>query len=170
MMSNTRNDLVQSDATMNQMRNAIYHLQRFMKMNKISEIRQRFHRMGQNIASTYIKSWMPIEMVEITNVKNVIATIYKSILNSSVSIEISENEKIITVKDNDCPLCKYHFEDIQISGCEIIAAMVAEYILLINKQNNSEKLFSIHPVEIKESRTFGHKTCIQQFKYNNGGK
>lgn len=169
-MSNTRKDLVQSEATMNQMRNAIYHLQRFMKNNNISEIRQRFHRMGQNIAYTYIKNWKPIEVVDITNIKNLIATIYKSILNSSVSIEINDNEKLIIVKDNDCALCKYNFEDIQIAGCEIIAAMVAEFILLINKQNNIENSFSIHPIEIKESRTLGHKSCIHQFKYNNGGE
>jgi protein tyrosine phosphatase len=161
---------VQSDATMNQMRNAIYHLQRFMKNNNISEIRQRFHRMGQNIAHTYIKNWKPIEKVEITNIKNLIATIYKNILNSSVSIEINDNEKLIIIKDNDCALCKYYFEDIQISGCEIIAAMVAEFIQLINKQNTSGASFSIHPMEIRESRTFGNKSCIQQFKYNNGGK
>jgi len=168
-LSHTRKDLVQSDATMNQMRNAIYHLQRFMKNNNISEIRRRFHRMGQNIAHTYIKSWKPIEKVDITNVKNLIATIYKTILNSSVSIEINDNEKVIIVKDNDCALCKYHFEDIQIAGCEIIAAMVSEFIQIINKQNPSEVSFSLHPIEIKESRTFGNKSCIQQFIYTNGG-
>ena len=170
MMSYSRKDLVESDATMNQMRNAIYHLERFMKNNDISEIKQRFHRMGQNIANTYIKYWKPIDKVDITNIKKVLATIYKNILNSSISIEINEYEKFIYVKDNDCALCKYHFEDIQVAGCEIISAMVAELVSLINNQANNNPSFSIHPIDIKESRTFGNKSCIQLFKYTEGGK
>lgn len=170
MMSYTRKDLVQSDATMNQMRNAIYHLERFMKNNGISEIKQRFHRMGQNIANTYIKHWKPIDKVDITNIKSVLATIYKNILNSTVSIEINDYEKLIIIRDSDCPLCKYHFEDIQVAGCEIIAAMVVELVSLINKQANNNSSFSIHPIEIKESRTFGNKSCIQLIKYDNGGE
>ncbi|MFX0026017.1 MAG: hypothetical protein ACFE8M_06345 [Candidatus Hermodarchaeota archaeon] len=170
MMSYTRKDLVQSDATMNQMRNAIYHLERFMKNNSISEIKQRFHRMGQNIANTYIKHWKPIDKVDITNIKSVLATIYKNILNSSVSIEINDHEKLVIIRDNDCPLCKYHFEDIEVAGCEIIAAMVVELVSLINKQATNNPSFSIHPIEIKESRTFGNKSCIQLFKYSNGGE
>lgn len=170
MMSYSRKDLVESDATMNQMRNAIYHLERFMKNNNISEIKQRFHRMGQNIANTYVKYWKPIDKVDITNIKKVLATIYKNILNSSISIEINDYEKLISVKDNDCALCKYHFEDIQVAGCEIIAAMAAELISLINTQEISNSSFSIHPIEIKESRTFGNKSCIQLFRYTDGGK
>ena len=170
MMSYSRKDLVESDATMNQMRNAIYHLERFMKNNNISEIKQRFHRMGQNIANTYVKYWKPIDKVDITNIKKVLATIYKNILNSSISIEINDYEKLISVKDNDCALCKYHFEDIQVVGCEIIAAMAAELISLINNQEISNSSFSIHPIEIKESRTFGNKSCIQLFRYTDGGK
>ncbi len=170
MMSYSRKDLVESDATMNQMRNAIYHLERFIKNNNISEIKQRFQRMGQNIANTYIKYWKPIDKVEFTNIKNVLATIYKNILNSSVSIEINDYEKVISVKDNDCALCKYHFEDIQVAGCEIIAAMVAELVSLINNKTEKDPSFSIQPIEIKESRTFGSKSCIQLFKYNDGEK
>lgn len=170
MMSYSRKDLVESEATMNQMRNAIYHLERFIKNNNISEIKQRFQRMGQNIANTYIKYWKPIDKVDITNIKNVLATIYKNVLNSSVSIEINDYEKLISVKDNDCALCKYHFEDIHVAGCEIIAAMVAELVSLINNQAEEDHFFSIHPIEIKESRTFGNKSCIQLFKYTDGGK
>ena len=173
MMSYSRDDLVKSDATMNQMRNAIYHLERFMKINKVPNIRQRFRRMGQNIAHTYYKHWESIQKVDLSNIKNILTIIYKDVLNSSISVEINDFEKLILVKDKDCPLCKYHFEDIQVAGCEIIAAMVAELVLLINKQEsneNNDSSFNIHPIEIKESRTFGSKYCIQVFKYSEGGK
>lgn len=152
------------------MRNAIYHLERFIKINKVSNIRQRLHRMGQNIANTYFKHWEAIEKVDISNIKNILTKIYKNVLNSSISVEINDFEQFIVVKDKDCPLCKYHFEDIQLAGCEIIAAMVAELVLLINKQESNDCSFIIHPIEIKESRTFGNKSCIQVFKYNEGGK
>ena len=164
-MNLTRDDLIQSDATMNQMRNMVYHLERFMKLNEVSEIRENFRRMGRNIARTYIKYWKPIDIVNKANLNDVITTIYKKILNSSVSVDFDETNKIVTVKDNDCSLCKYHFNDIDVAGCEIIAAMLSEIITTINKEKSS---LILEPLDIIESRTFGHKSCIQSFKYREG--
>ncbi|MHA1471919.1 MAG: hypothetical protein ACTSQW_02340, partial [Promethearchaeota archaeon] len=62
-MNLTREELIQSDATMNQMRNMVYHLERFMKINGVSETREKLRRMGRNIARTYIKYWKPIDNV-----------------------------------------------------------------------------------------------------------
>ncbi len=166
MMILSREDLIQSDATMNQMRNMVYHLERFMKINGVSETRENLRRMGRNIARTYIKYWKPIDNVNKTNLNDVITTSYKKILNSSVSVELDEINKIIMVKDNDCSLCKYHFNDIDVAGCEIIAAMISEIILCINKEKSS---LILEPLDILESRTFGHKYCIQSFKYKEGG-
>ena len=165
-MNLTREELIQSDATMNQMRNMVYHLERFMKINGESETREKLRRMGRNIARTYIKYWKPIDNVNRANVNDVISTLYKKILNSSVSVEIDEINKIITVKDNDCSLCKYHFNDIDVAGCEIIAAMISEIISRINKEKSSLILESL---DVLESRTFGHKSCIQRFNYEEGG-
>ena len=165
-MNLTRDDLIQSDATMNQMRNMVYHLERFMKINGVSETRENLRRMGQNIARTYIKYWKPVDNINISNVRDVLSTIYKHILNSSVSIEIDKFNKTITVQDNDCSLCKYHMNDIDVAGCEIIAAMVSEITKCINKEKSS---LLVEPLDILESRTFGHKSCIQQFKYEEGG-
>ncbi|MBY8981065.1 MAG: hypothetical protein KGD72_11795 [Candidatus Lokiarchaeota archaeon] len=165
-MNLTREDLTQSDATMNQMRNMVYHLERFMKINGVSETRENLRRMGQNIARTYVKYWKPIDSINLSNVRDVITTIYKHVLNSSVSIEIDKSNKTITVQDNDCSLCKYHLNDIDVAGCEIIAAMISEIIILINKEKS---LLTIKPLDIIESRTFGHKSCIQSFKYKEGG-
>ncbi|MBY9021063.1 MAG: hypothetical protein KGD67_08390 [Candidatus Lokiarchaeota archaeon] len=165
-MKLSRENLIQSDATMNQMRNMVYHLERFMKINGVSKTRRNFREMGRNIARTYIKYWKPIDNIDLSNVKNVFATIYKQVLNSSVSIEIDKSNKTITVQDNDCSLCKYHFNDIEVAGCEIIAAMISEIVSSINKEKPSLKLESL---DILESRTFGHKSCIQRFKYEEGG-
>jgi hypothetical protein len=70
------------------------------------------------------------------------------------------------VKDNGCSLCKYHFSDIDVAGCEIIAAMISEIISCINKEKSS---LILKPLDIVESRTFGHKSCIQSFKYTERG-
>ena len=160
--------MVQSEATMNQMRNSIYHLQRFMKNNGLTEIKQRFKRMGQNIAHTYVKYWKPIEIINLNNISDGLATIYKNILSSTVSIEINSTNNTISVKDNDCALCKYPFDDIEVAGCEIIANMIAEFVNLINTQSGTP--FTLEPINIKESRAFGNKSCIHVYKYLEGGK
>ena len=165
-MNLTRDDLTQSDATMNQMRNMVYHLERFMKINGVTETRENLKRMGRNIARTYVKYWKPIDSINLSNVRDAITTIYKHILNSTVSIEIDKLNKTITVRDNDCSLCKYNLDDIDVAGCEIIAAMVSEIITLINKEKS---LLTLEPFDILESRTFGHKSCIQSFKYKEEG-
>jgi len=168
-MNYTRNELVKSDACLNQLRNAVYHLERFMKLNDITNIRERLRGIGKNIAQTYSSYWKPIEFVNLENIKDVLATLYKNILNSGVSIELDTLNKNITVKDSDCALCKYHFEDINEAGCEIILAMMAEFIFLINKESESTSEFSVEPFEVSESRSLGHKICIHQYKYILGG-
>ena len=167
-MNYSRNELVKSEATMNQMRNSIYILQRLMKVNGLTEIKQRLIRMGQNIAYTYVKYWKPIEVIDLTNISDGLATIYKNVLNSTVSIEMDSTNKTISVMDNDCALCKYPFEDIEVAGCEIIASMIAELVKLINTQSGTS--FSLEPINIKESRALGNKTCIHVYKYQEGGK
>ena len=165
-MNLTREDLIQSDATMNQMRNMVYYLERFMKINDVSEIRKKLRRMGRNIAHTYINYWKPTDFVNLTNLKDVITTIYKKILNSTVLVELDEIENVIRVKDNDCSLCKYTFNDIEVAGCEIIAAMISEFLSLINKEKS---IIILQPIDIHESRTFGNKYCLHSFKYTEGG-
>jgi predicted hydrocarbon binding protein len=167
-MNYSRNELVKSEATVNQMRNAIYHLQRFMKKNDLTEIKERFKRMGKNIAHTYVKYWKPVNKFDLSNISDGLATIYKSILNSTVTIEIDSYNKTITVKDNDCALCKYQFEDINVAGCEITTNMIAEFVNLINAQFGVP--FALEPSNIKESRALGNKACIHVYKYIEGGK
>jgi len=139
-----------------------------MKNNGITEIKERFRRIGKNIAHTFIKYWKPIDVINESNVKDVLATIYKNIINSTISIEFDNNEKLIIVRNTDCPLCKYHFDDIEVAGCEILAAMVAEMVSLINDESEIPSTLSLKPLDIKESRVLGSKNCIQIFKYTGG--
>ncbi|MFX1427959.1 MAG: hypothetical protein ACFFBE_16015 [Promethearchaeota archaeon] len=169
-MNFSRKELIQSDATMNQMRNAIYELARIMERNGVSELNNRLRRMGQDIGKTFFKHWKAIDVVNLTNLKDVLTTIYQKILNSSISIEIDETKNLIKVRDTNCALCKYHYDDIEIAGCEIVIGMVSEIISSINKESPESISFSIEPVEILESRAYGDKVCIQLFKYKIGGR
>ncbi|MFX1601396.1 MAG: hypothetical protein ACFFB6_12425, partial [Promethearchaeota archaeon] len=88
-MNFSRNELIETEATMNQMRNAIFHLARLMQRNGIQNSKDRLRRMGQNIAKTYINYWKPTDVINLANLKDVITTIYQKILNSAISIQIN---------------------------------------------------------------------------------
>ena len=164
-MNFTRKELIQTETTMNQMRNSLYSLVRFMKKNGIKETGNIFRRMGENIAKTFIKYWQPTEIVTILNLKDVITTIYQKVLNSSISIEINDTENLVIVQDYKCALCKYHYDDVEVAGCEILLGMVSGFVSLISKKSNDSNSLFLEPYEIKESRVYGDKSCIQIFKY-----
>ncbi len=164
-MNFTRKELIQTETTMNQMRNSLYSLVRFMKKNGIKETGNIFRRMGENIAKTFIKYWQPTEIVTILNLKDVITTIYQKVLNSSISIEINDAENLVIVQDYKCALCKYHYDDVEVAGCEILLGMVSGFVSLISKKSNDSNSLFLEPYEIKESRVYGDKSCIQIFKY-----
>ncbi|MHA1439411.1 MAG: hypothetical protein ACTSPD_17710 [Promethearchaeota archaeon] len=157
---------MQVEATMNQMRNSVYGLARFMIKNKINNVEDRLRRMGRNIARTFINYWKPTDIVNLKNIKDVISTIYQKILNSSVSINIDEMRRIITVTDYKCSLCKYKYNDIHISGCEIIIGLISEFISIINKESKSSYSIFLKPLRVKESKAYGNKLCALEFEYN----
>ena len=164
-MNFTRKELIETETTMNQMRNSLYSLVRFMKKNRIKDTGKIFRRMGENIARTFIKYWQPTEIVTISNLKDVITTIYQKVLNSSISVEINDTENLIIVQDYKCALCKYSYDDVEVAGCEILLGMVSEFISLISKKSNDSNSLYLEPWEIKNSRVYGDKSCIQVFKY-----
>ena len=164
-MNFSRKELVQTEATMNQMRNAIFHLARLMDKNGIQDLKERLRRMGQNIARTYINYWKPIEVINITNLKDIITTIYQKVLNSTPNVEIDESNEVITVRDHSCALCKYHYDDIEIAGCEILIGFVSEFINLISKESTELSSIILKPSEVIESRAYGNKLCIQKYNY-----
>jgi len=171
-MNITRKELVDHDATMNQSRNMIYHLIRFMKVNGVEgeNVKERLRFMGRNIAKTFHNYWKPVEQVDLINVRDVIATMYKKIVNSSVSIELDESQKLIVVRDSKCALCKYFYEDVgKFAGCEILLGMISEFISLINKNSTTNSKILLTPLEVSESLSYGDNACIQVFKYDGGG-
>jgi len=168
-MNYTRHDLIQVEATMNQMRNGIYHLARFLKKNGVTDINDRLRRMGRNMGRTIYNYWKPIELVTVSNVKDVITTIYQKILSSSVTTEINESEQKIITTDNKCAVCKYKYEDIDVSGCEIILGMVSELVNQISKASDNASAISLEPLIVKESKALGHKACTLEYRYKVGG-
>ncbi|MFX1573115.1 MAG: hypothetical protein ACFFB0_10230 [Promethearchaeota archaeon] len=169
-MNYSRKEVIQTDATMNQMRNAIYGLARFMEKNGVTDMKHKLRKMGKNIAKTYIQYWKPTNLVNISNIKDVITTIYQKIFNSSISIEINQAENLIKIQDYKCALCKYHYDNLEIAGCEIILGLVSEIISLINQEFQDPSSIFLLPYKIKESRAYGNKACIQLYKYRIGEK
>ena len=167
-MNYSRKELILKEATMNQMRNSIYILARLMERKGIANLKKRLRKMGQNIARTYIQYWKPTATINQNNLKDVITTIYQKILNSNVSIEIDNNEKLVKVQDYKCALCRYHCADIEIAGCEIIIGMVSELVSLTNEKSVDPSSMFLEPLEVRESRALGNKTCIQLYKYKMG--
>jgi predicted hydrocarbon binding protein len=166
-MNYTKTDILQAEATMNQMRNAIYHLARFMEKNSKKDVVERLRRMGQNIARTLFNYWKPINIVTLSNVKDVVSTIYQKILISSVSVEIKDD--LLSVKDNDCAFCRYHYEDLNIAGCEIILGFVSEFISLISKKSKDLSSIYLDPYKVGMSKSYGDSSCIHIFKIKQGG-
>lgn len=166
-MKYSRNDLIFSDASANQMRNSIYHLERFMAQNgyEVLEIKERLRRMGKNIAKTFFNYWRPVDIVTLRNVKDVISTIYQKIVNSSVIINIDVSQNLIKIKDNKCALCKYHYDDINIAGCEILLGLISELIFLIGKDSKDISSIYLEPYEVEESRALGNDSCLHVFKF-----
>ena len=169
-MNYSRKELIQTDATMNQMRNAIYGLARFMEKSGVTDVKNKLRKMGQNIARTYIHYWRPTTLVNFTNLKDVLTTIYQKIFNSNISIDINQEESLIKIQDHKCALCKYHYDDIEIAGCEIILGLVSEIITLINQESHDPSSIFLEPYTIEESQAYGNKTCIQLYKYQIGEK
>ncbi|MFO7796562.1 MAG: hypothetical protein ACQERB_01520 [Promethearchaeati archaeon] len=168
-MNYNRSDLLLADATMNQLRNAIYHLARFLNRNGVQNLKERLRQMGRNISKTYMKYWMPVDNVNFNNIREVIATIYKEVLKTSVSVELNEVEQLIIVNDSNCPLCKYEYDDVDVAGCEIILGMISEFINMINANSREKSLLLLEPIRVQESKALGNNTCVQIFKYKAGG-
>jgi len=168
-MEYSRSELFLSEATMNQMRNSVYYLARLMEKKGTTDINVRLRNMGRNIARTFIKYWKPIEIINESNIKDVLKTIYQKIVESSISIDINNNEKLIIIKDYKCSLCRYHYEDIKIAGCEILLGLVSELVFLINEESKDPSSIFLEPREVKESRSYGNNLCMHVFNYKIGG-
>ena len=167
-MKINRYDLLEHSAVMNQMRNAVAHLVRFMINNYVDDVIERLQRMGKNIARTYVKYWKPTDSVDLNNLKDGIATIYKNIVNSTVQVEIT-SDKYVIITDRKCSLCKYKYEDLELAGCDILLGLVPEMINQINAKSKNNSKLRLTPIKVSESKGYGHQRCVQILKYSLGG-
>ncbi|WP_457557591.1 hypothetical protein [Candidatus Harpocratesius sp.] len=148
----TRKALATKRMGFNQMRNALYWLQRIMKRFDLSdeEIFRNLKIMGTNIGATFFLEISPVS----TNLKDLIKELYKLTLSSKVNV--FEKGKHIYVEDKNCALCKYKYQDVSIPGCNISIAMIQEIL---------ERLgYQIESSEVIESKALGNKSCIHEFK------
>lgn len=162
-MNYTRSDLAQADAAMNQMRNAIYHLIRFMKKENVKDVNMRLQRIGKNIASTYSRYWLPKNALNRQNLDIVLKDIYSSIFKSKINLEVDYEKNILKIVDNKCCLCKYNYQDIDIPGCEVLQGFLPNFIDILNKKYPNEKIISIKRKEVSRSRAIGDSQCVQEF-------
>jgi len=169
-MNISRAEVVQTDAVMNQLRNAIYHVARLMKKNPKVDVSERLRNMGKNISRTFVNYWKPIDLVNQSNVKDFLTTLYQKVVNSSISIEVDDINKLVKIKDAKCALCKYHYDDVNVAGCEILLGLVSEFIFLINKDTKDSSAIFLEPYKIEASRALGNDACVQIFKFKIGKK
>ena len=162
-MNYTRSDLVLADAAMNQMRNAIYHLIRFMKRENIKDINMRLQRIGKNIASTYGRYWLPKNALTRQNLDIILKEIYSSIFKSKINLEVDYEKNILKIVDNKCCLCKYNYPDIDIPGCEVLQGFLPNFINILNTKYPNEKIISVKRKEVIRSRAIGDSQCVQEF-------
>lgn len=148
----TIKDLTSETSAMNQMRNVVYHLIRFLQDKNLSneEIRHRLKRMGKNIGDTQSRLYD----FSYDSVESLIRRIYRVILGSKVEV-IREN-KIYVVEDKDCCLCKYHRVDISVPCDTLIPAMVSEILKYNNVKSIDAYVFT--------SESLGDISCIHKYE------
>ncbi|MHA1340417.1 MAG: hypothetical protein ACTSRZ_11495 [Promethearchaeota archaeon] len=149
-------DLIDKMSAMNQMRNNIYHLVKFMQEKGFSneEIRKRLKRMGRNIANTM----NTIFKFEENNAESTIKKIYKTLLNSKITV--SRDRNMLIVEDRNCALCKYHRKDIMVSPDTIIPAMITEIM--------SHNGYKIIDGGVSASKSLGDPICIHKYEFMEG--
>ena len=144
----TRHALLLNKAAFNQMRNTIYHLQRFMKQKNLDtpEIIERYLQMGKNIGATFALEFNPNN----TNTRDLLVELYQLTLNTKVRVD-QVNQTFQVIEDK-CHLCKYHYNDIDVPGCYItvgmILALLDHFGYTVNKDygHKNQKLLAIPSV------------------------
>lgn len=149
----SRQDLTKKTATVNQMRNIVYHLMKYMeeKGDDDKKILQKLKRMGKNIAATE----NTLIALSENDPQKFIKKIYNDILGSKVLITVSNDSKTLTIDDKKCAMCKYHRKDIKIAPCELITSMVMNLMILNG--------FKIKNVSVTQSKSLGDLTCNHEY-------
>ena len=151
MPNYTREELANKTATINQMRNNLYHFLRYLTSKGFSEqeIHRRLDRMGKNIAKTILEEKNFIGQ----DFEEKVITIYSDMFGSKVEITKTPNQFII--EDKKCSLCKYRREDLSISPCEVIPSLVAEICTHMG--------YPVKRFAVMKSVALGDVSCIHSY-------
>ncbi len=154
----TRPDLLRYTATMNQMRNAVYHLVRRMVAKNVQNIDDRLQAMGRRIAVDFARAWAP----ETRTFEKFIKETYFGVLRSKVKVDVDVPSKTLKVTDDKCPHCRYRYEDISTAGCNVVAGFMEAYtheLKLAGKIN-----FELKTLGVAESKMRGDENCVHIYR------
>ncbi|TFG18930.1 MAG: hypothetical protein EU530_07760 [Promethearchaeota archaeon] len=151
MPNYTRGELANNTATMNQMRNNLYHFLRYLMSKGVTnqQILVRLQRMGSNIAKTIL------EEREFTGAtfEDKIVSIYSEMFNSKISI--TENSSQFVIEDKKCSLCKYKRENLSVAPCEVITSFVEEILIRLG--------YTVNKSHVSKSIALGDISCIHTY-------
>ncbi len=151
----SREGLVNSQAPFNQIRNALYQLIRFMQGMK-ANVPEDLRRMGRDIARTFSYYWLP----PTNNPAQDLREIYQFVTGSKVKVETAG--RVIRVVDKKCRLCNKKYPDIEHAGCEVIAAMVAEFFAQARAKGATTVNLTLMGVD--KSRARGDDQCVHVYQ------
>ncbi len=151
----SREGLLSSLAPFNQIRNALYQLIRFIQ-EKNASVPDDLRRMGRDIARTFSKYWLP----PVGNPAQGLREIYQFVTGSKVKVETAG--RVLRVVDKKCRLCNMKYPDIDHAGCEVIAAMVAEFFAQAHAKGATTIKLSLLGVD--KSRARGDNQCVHVYQ------
>ncbi len=154
----TRADLLRYTATMNQMRNMVYHLVRRIAAKNIQNVDDRLQAMGRRIAVDFARAWTP----ETRTFEKFIKETYFGVLRSKVKLEMDAPSKTLKVTDEKCPHCKYRYEDVTTAGCNVVAGFMESYtheLKMAGKIN-----FELKTLGVAESKMRGDENCVHIYR------
>lgn len=157
MPNYSRKELLKTTSTMNQLRNMLYHLIKYLgNAGKQSQyIKKSLRKMGQNIGKTEA----PLFNFDSHNPENLLKAMYNEILGSKVTVSNRIDSKIYIIENKKCCVCKYHRKDITVAPCEMISSMISE--LLKNYGYKVEESI------VEESIALGSLSCVHSYKFKN---
>ena len=154
MKNYSREELSKSSSAMNQLRNMIYHLIRFLydSGHNDSSIIKILKRMGKNIAKTESNLFE----FDGNSPEDLLKMIYDKILGSKISVSKNALSNDVLIEDKKCCVCKYHRKDISVAPCEIIQSMVSELMNLYG--------YSVEKSVVEKSMALGDLSCIHSYR------
>ncbi|GAB4310553.1 MAG: hypothetical protein Kow0069_10800 [Promethearchaeota archaeon] len=159
----TRAELFEHVATMNQLRNTVYHVIRLMQRTSRDMVVDRLRAMGRRIAETFVETWTPKPQEP----ARLLRVLYATALGSKrVKIDVGGPGGLVRVVDKKCAMCKYPVEDVDAAGCEITAGFVARVVQLMKESGRLD--WSLEVVGVDKSKTRGDQTCDHLYRIRGG--